>query len=302
MAEFEPLTPPLDDGDEFDRFISPDIRARLEERYWRPIERATVAESFLTDETFFADPGSHPATFSDHGVVHVRDVARRGSGWSASSTAGCCRRVRRSAVRSWRAARCDGLPARHRHGGGDARRAARAPAVRRETALGAGFDDLADQLWSTDAARLRSRIEAVGLATTAVPGEVVLREVLALSLCHSKSAVPAHLLDDPVALRALMIRGAFTSLDRQTAEPREALRTSTFDGIDTAPFVERYRDVTGEAFGWPVDTRPAAREFVDDVIDAIRVLRAPTRCASVAPRSGPAPVTRSAWIGAVASR
>ena len=114
----------------------------------------------------------------------------------------------------------------------------------------------------------------MGLATTAVPGDVVLREVLALSLCHSKSAVPANLLDDPAALRALMIRGAFTSLDRQAAEPREALRTSTFDGIAPAPFVRRYRDLTGEAFGWLVDTRPAAREFVVDVIDAIRVLRA----------------------------
>ena len=50
----------------------------------------------------------------------------------------------------------------------------------------------------------------------------MLREVLALSLCHSKSAVPAHLLDDPAALRALMLRGAFTDLDRQTAEPRDA--------------------------------------------------------------------------------
>ena len=54
MAELEALSPPPDDGDEFDRSVSPEIRARLEERYWRPIERATVAESFLTDETFFA--------------------------------------------------------------------------------------------------------------------------------------------------------------------------------------------------------------------------------------------------------
>jgi hypothetical protein len=71
-----------------------------------------------------------------------------------------------------------------------------------------------------------------------------------------------------------MIRGAFTSLDRQTAEPRDALRTSAFDGIDPAPFVTRYRDLADEAFSWLVDARPAAREFVDDVIDAIRVLRA----------------------------
>ena len=177
------------------------------------------------------------------------------------------------------------------------------PQYAAETALGAGFDDLADQLWSTDAAGLRSRIEAVGLATEAIPGDLVLREVLALSLCHSKSAVPAHLLDDPVALRALMIRGSFTSLDRQSTEPRDALRTSAFDGIDPVPFTTGYGDVNSEAFGWLVDTRPATRQFVDDVIDAIRVRCAqPMPCASVAPRSEPVPATRFASIDGVVSR
>ena len=38
--------------------------------------------------------------------------------------------------------------------------------------------------------------------------------------------------------------------------------------------VARYRDVDAEAFAWLVDPRPAARRFVADVIDAIRVLRA----------------------------
>ena len=220
MAELEPLTPPLDDGDEFDRFISPPIHARLEERYWRPIERATVAESFLTDENFWADPGSHPATFSDHGVVHVRDVARRAARLVGQLDGGLLQsrpQERREVVEG------DAVLMAYLH---DIGMVAATSAGRRvhpqyaaQTALGAGFDDLADQLWSTDAAGLRSRIEAVGLATEAIPGDLVLREVLALSLCHSKSAVPAHLLDDPVALRALMIRGSFTSLDRQSTEP-----------------------------------------------------------------------------------
>ena len=36
----------------------------------------------------------------------------------------------------------------------------------------------------------------------------------------------------------------------------------------------RYRDVGTQAFAWMVDPRPAARRFVADVVDAIRVLRA----------------------------
>ena len=154
MAELEPLTPPLDDGDELDRFISPEIRARLEERYWRPIERATVAESFLTDETFFADPGSHPATFSDHGVVHVRDVARRAVRLVGQLDGGLLPSrppERRQVVEG------SAVLMAYLH---DIGMVAATPAGRRvhpqyaaQTALGAGFDDLADQLWSTDAAR-----------------------------------------------------------------------------------------------------------------------------------------------------
>ena len=275
MAQLEASSPPPNDGDELDRFIPPEIRAQLEERYWRPIERATVAESFLSDDGFFADPGSHPATFSDHGVVHVRDVARRAVQLVDQLDGGLLR-SRPPARR--RILEGSAVLMAYLH---DIGMVAATPAGRRvhpqyaaQTALGDGFDDLADQLWSTDSAGLRSRIEAAGLATTAVPGDVVLREVLALSLCHSKSAVPAHLLDDPVSLRALMIKGSFTSLDRQADEPRDALRSSRFDGIDPAPFVARYHDVTSDAFGWLVDPRPTAREFVVDVIDSIRVLRA----------------------------
>ena len=227
MAELEPLTPPLDDGDELDRFISPEIRARLEERYWRPIERATVAEIVPDRRDLLRRSGCRtrrrsPITVSSTSATWL--AVRLGS--STSSTAGCCRRARserRQVVEGSAVLMAYlhdiGMVAATPLGGGCTRSTPRTPR-----------SAPASTTWPISCGRptrhaLRSRIEDVGLATTAIPGDVVLREVLALSLCHSKSAVPAHLLDDPVALRALMIRGAFTSLDRQTAEPRDALRT-----------------------------------------------------------------------------
>ena len=128
----EPTGPAVLADDELDRFLAPAIRTQLEERYWRPIERATKVERFLDDDEFFADPGRHPASFSDHGVVHVRDVARR--------VVGLADQVRRrpAAVTLRRAApvpprqrRADGLPARHRHGRRQPRRAPGPPSVRR---------------------------------------------------------------------------------------------------------------------------------------------------------------------------
>ena len=47
----------------------------LEERYLRPIAHAAKLERLLDDPLFLADPINHPALFSDHGPIHVRDVA-----------------------------------------------------------------------------------------------------------------------------------------------------------------------------------------------------------------------------------
>lgn len=263
----------LASADELDRFIAADLRARLEERYWRPIERAAGAESFLTDEEFFADPGRHPAVFSDHGVVHVRDVARRAvrlverldGGLLPARSDDRLRTVQASAV----------LMA-YLH---DIGMVASTPAGRRvhaqyaaQTALGAGFDDLADELWARGAGGLRARIEADACGDAGVAGPVVMREVLALSLCHSKSAVPAPLLDDPAALRELMLRHTFTSLDLQMEAPNRAAWTT--ERHRSSPAAARYGDVDTEAFAWLVDERPVTRQFVADVIDGIRVLRA----------------------------
>ena len=143
------------------------------------------------------------------------------------------------------------------------------------TALGEGFDDLAEELWRDDTAGLRARIEADALADGAVPGDLVMREVLALSLCHSKSVVPAHLLDDPAALRA-------RDAPRRRSPPwisRWRRRGRRCGGRDsTGPrrrrSPRRYRDVGTQAFAWMVDPRPAARRFLADVVDAVRVLRA----------------------------
>ncbi len=51
------------------------VRTYLEERFWRPIEAQASLEALCSDPAFLADPGTHPAIFADHGVVHARDVA-----------------------------------------------------------------------------------------------------------------------------------------------------------------------------------------------------------------------------------
>ena len=59
---------------ELDAHLPRPVRTYLEDRYWRPIEAQASLEALCLDPAFLADPGTHPAMFADHGVVHVRDA------------------------------------------------------------------------------------------------------------------------------------------------------------------------------------------------------------------------------------
>ena len=58
-----------------DRYLPKDVRAVLEERFWRAVEEKSTLEAFSGDETIASAAEGHVALFSDHGVVHARDVA-----------------------------------------------------------------------------------------------------------------------------------------------------------------------------------------------------------------------------------
>ena len=53
-----------------------DIRTLLEERFWRPIERSATIEALRESGAGIDDAAHDPFLFADHGVVHVRDIAR----------------------------------------------------------------------------------------------------------------------------------------------------------------------------------------------------------------------------------
>ena len=58
-----------------DRYLPEDVRTILEERFWHAVEEKSTVEAFSRDPTILGAPDTHPALFSDHGVVHARDVA-----------------------------------------------------------------------------------------------------------------------------------------------------------------------------------------------------------------------------------
>lgn len=255
-----------------DELLPARVREVLEERFWRPIEQATVLESLVRDPTFLADPVNHPGLFSDHGVVHVRNIAT--GFFSLASTANGVllpgRPPERQAFLT-----AYGLLATYLHDIGmhDQSRVGRMlhPLYAAHVAFESSLDDVIGQLLSSNGAVVR-RLQAIeSEAPFACPRGVVLREMLSLSMAHSKSTVPASLLDDRPGLRRFAQRVVLSDLDAQRARGSRPGLNDDPELTANTGFYERPLD---QSFAWLTSGDPAQRALADDVVDALRALRA----------------------------
>jgi hypothetical protein len=257
---------------ELDDHVPPAIRTDLEERLWRPIEAQATLEALYDDPAFIADPGHHPAIFADHGVVHVRDVAA-GLVRLLDTIDGVLLPARSPARR--RFVETLGVALAYLHDIGmidmslDGRRSHAVYAA--QAAFGTDVDALVEHLLRPGV--VRDRLDAIAASTPfATSVELVVREILSTSVGHSKSTVPGPILDDRVALRRLLQRAVFTPMDVLRADggrPSASGETPVTFEVNT----ERYDDPT-RSFEWIAASQGAQAELADDVIDAVRALRA----------------------------
>jgi hypothetical protein len=257
---------------ELDAYLPRPVRTYLEERFWRPIEAQATLEALCFDPGFLADPGTHPAMFADHGVVHVRDVAV-GLVRLLDTIDGVLLPGRTPDRHRFVQALGVALAYLHDIGMVDM-----TPSGRRVHALfaahatfGPDIDPLIDALLTTGPVQARLK-DVADRAPFAVGPEVVLREMLSMCVAHSKSAIPAHVLNDRVALRRVMQRVVFTSLDRHrtTAKLPQAADLSP---LPTDTNMSFYADPS-ESFAWLGASSGPQAELADDVVDALRALRA----------------------------
>jgi hypothetical protein len=255
--------------------LPPAVVQQIEQRYWLPIQAGALVENFVDDPELMANAHAHPALFADHGLTHVRDIARtavelasRNDGVLISArTADRARRLRQLVL---------GLTYLHDIGMAaptvEARRVH--PQFAAQVAMGVEFSDLIEQIWDHDPS-LRQRLEQVCAAIgDAVEARLLLREVLAMTVCHSKSAVPAAVLSDRQLLRCLVQRAVFTPLGLQN-EPLPVLAGRPWSADEhTSAAAAHYREWQRQSFAWLTHPSVAATELADDVIDAARLLRA----------------------------
>lgn len=254
-----------------DARIPTELRERLEESLWRPIEAQSTLEVLRGDAGFLADPGSHPAMFADHGVVHVRDVAT-------------------GLVRLTETMNGLYLPARppdrvalmqtvgvamayiHDVGMVDMTRVGRAThaVYAAHLAFTSAVDALVDHLLSPGP--VRERLAAIQRADPfAVPVDTVVREVLSLAAGHSKTTVPAEVLADPEELMQRMRTIVFTSMThhRVAAEGRAGEHFGVVPSEDGVAHPS-----PAQAYSWLAAPSGPRGDFADDVVDTVRVLRA----------------------------
>ena len=269
----------MEDLVQLDAYLSEELRLEIEKPYYARVNEQARLEHLVRDREFLERPDRHVAFFSDHGVVHVRDVAHM------------ILRVLDTAHKTlipWREPqrlrfmKGYGVLAAYLHDIGmmDFTQFGRAMHCQYATqaVLGPDFDGFVDRVWDENAGNLAwrlTRLASTG-ALTQDP-QLVLREMLAMVNCHSKSAVPAAALSDRRRLRAVMQTAAFASLfDQYELKIGQRIDAGPLplSVQHLAPMLKTaYRDLACDSFAWLESGHDKTRQLAEDVVDTLRALR-----------------------------
>jgi hypothetical protein len=118
---------------------------------------------------------------------------------------------------------------------------------------------------------------------------VVLRELLSLSVGHSKSKIPIAVLNDPLQFRQTLLKSVGTNLrylylQQQVLKAKDAAKKEAAQaqldeyvrggGVQSFDHARQwYADFEKDAYLWLTATSPAIRALIMDVVDTIRALR-----------------------------
>ena len=291
-------------SDDLDRWLSPQTREAIEQRYYAEINRRARLETLSHDPSFLAalrtgEP--HVGLFSDHGIVHARDVAQQIV--TVLERAHGLLIPRRPA---WRFASMLGygvlLAYLHDIGMIDFSAFGRAmhPEYAAQAVLSTEMDDLVAALWHENSGNLAWRLTQLAqVGALAEEPQMVLRELLALTIGHSKSKIPIELLNDRPALRHRLLAVAGADLrvlyyQQRADRARQRLYAARQAGDEVA--AERWstalaaaereelaaraapehsrQPLSDDAFAWLVSAHPDVRALAEDAIDTVRALRA----------------------------
>ena len=262
---------------DLDHYLSAAIRARIEERYYAPVNAQSRFEELLRDPAFLQNNGKHVGLFADHGVVHVRDVAHKLLGVLDTVHGLLIPKrpwPRLSLMRGY------GVLVAYLHDIGMSDFSAFGRVMHPEFAAQAVFrpdlEDVIQAMWEENSGNVAWHLLNLSNQGLLRPApQLVFREMLALSLAHSKSKVPVAVLNNPAQLRTYAIEVITTDLpvlfDQQQAGVAGARGNATYRQNEfVRPY---YQEPDREAFQWLISLQPELQSLTQDVTDTLRALR-----------------------------
>jgi hypothetical protein len=253
----------------------------IEQRYYAQINAQARFEVLIGEQRFWEAPRAHVGLYSDHGVVHVRDVARQIIRLLDNINGVLIAPRPRERLASFMKGYGVALAYLHDIGMIDFSAFGRAmhPEYAAQAVFTAAFDPWIEALVAQNTGGIAARLQSLARgAALAQPPEIVLREMLALSMAHSKSKVPIAVLNDRKTLRAIAQSSVGTDLQTLYASQQRAKGSA--NGISTSIGVQRellsryYADFDHDSFSWLVAGGDEIDSLVDDVVDTLRALRA----------------------------
>lgn len=304
-----------DQSTKLDRYLSTAIRDFIEQNYYEEVRRRAHLDVLAGDPGFLHSPLDHVALYSDHGPVHARNVAL-----NILAVLDAVHGVlipKRDNVRiefmkgyGVMLAYCHDMGMKNFSSLGRTMH----PEYAAQEVFGRPWNSIIDRIWDENWGNVAWRlVNLPTLGSLQHDRKIVLRELLSMSVGHSKSKVPIDVLNDPVVLQQVMVRTLSTELNHLYHEqgiekarnasnpvPPEASSLPTGGHADhhkethqelrekyetfrrENPHLRktnddvyfRYSDFDRDAFRWLVSEQKENRELASDVIDTIRALRA----------------------------
>lgn len=259
---------------ELDRWMPPSIRALIEQRFYLPVNEQARLEVLLRDPSFWDNLTDHVGLMADHGVVHMRDVAQQVLR-VLDVVHGVLIPPRDAARFAFMQTYGVLAACLHDMGNSDFSSFGRLmhPEYASQQMFAPAQDDIVEGIWQDKCNEVVIRLQQLAeRGRLAQSPQLVLRELLAMPMAHSKKKVPIGALNDAAHLRTILVRTISTELRTLCTWQISASLPDT--SPCTNPSVLRfYGDVTNEAYQWLVADEPALMELVADVIDTLRLLR-----------------------------
>ncbi len=283
-------------------YLPGEFRHFIEDNFYKKVCEYGELENFQNDPGFYKNPSKHIALYTDHGVVHVRDVAVQTLEVLERAN-GILVPFRDKDELEFLKGYALLLAYLHDIGMCDFTALGRFmhPEFAAQFVFDAEFDEMFGLLWAKNAGNVPWMINSLFKDRYDENRiKIIFREILALSAGHSKSKMPVAILNDPKRLKKRMTTilskplgllffdqkierlGAGKSKKKEETVQKkiEALNKTRAqflagnENLVHENFTKNYADFEKEAFEWLELTDTEIQRFILNVQDSIRCIRA----------------------------